>query len=60
MSKEAWKDTVYDSVEERETSNTINRLSSTSSDEYSARFARSKLWGNVCKDFACFAGEIGR
>ena len=47
-SKEAWKDMEYDSVEERETSNTINRLSSMSSD-YGVRFARSKFWGKVVK-----------
>jgi hypothetical protein len=59
MSKEAWKKTVYDSVEKRETLNTINRLSAMGSD-HGARFARSKFWGKVEKDFACFTGEIGR
>jgi hypothetical protein len=59
LSKEAWKDAVYDSVEERETTDTINRLSIMSSD-HAARFVRSKFWGKVGKDFACFTGEIGR
>jgi predicted secreted protein len=59
LPKSAWKDVVYDSVEERETSNTISRLSSMSSNHV-ARFVRSKFWGKVGKNFACFTGEIGR
>ena len=59
MSKRAWKDAVYDSVEERETANTIGRLSTMNS-AHAARFMRSKFWGKVGKDFACFTGEIGR
>lgn len=58
-SKKAWKDTVYDSVEERETSDTISRLATMNSN-HAARFVRSKFWGKVGKDFACFTGEIGR
>jgi hypothetical protein len=59
LSKEAWKDAVYDSVEERETSDTISRLATMNSN-HAARFVRSKFWGKVGKDFACFTGEIGR
>jgi len=59
MSKRGWKNAVYHSVEERETSNMISRLSSMNS-RHAARFVRSKFWGKVEKDFACFTGEIGR
>jgi hypothetical protein len=59
LSKQAWKDAVYDSVEERETSDTISRLATMNSN-HAARFVRSKFWGKVGKDFACFTGEIGR
>jgi len=59
MSKRGWKNVVYHSVEERETSNMISRLSSMNS-RHAARFVRSKFWGKVEKDFACFTGEIGR
>jgi hypothetical protein len=58
-SKRAWKDIVYRSVENRETSATIGRLSNLSS-HHAARYARSKNWGKVKADYACFAGEIGR
>ena len=57
--KEAWKDAVYDSVEDRETTTTISRLSMLSS-HHAARFVRSKNWDKVEEDFACFSGEIGR
>ena len=51
MSKRAWKDAVYDSVEDRETLATPLDMNSTH---------RSKFWGKVGKNFACFTGEIGR
>ena len=57
--KKVWKDAIYDSVEERETSNTMTRLATMKS-AHAARFARSKFWGKVGEDFACFTGEIGR
>ena len=59
LSKKAWKDAVYDSVEERETSDTLSRLAAMSSN-HAARFVRCKFWGKVGEDFACFTGEIGR
>jgi hypothetical protein len=58
-SKRTWKDLVYCSVESRETSATIGRLMSLSS-HHAARYVRSKNWGKVQEDHACFAGEIGR
>jgi hypothetical protein len=58
-SKQAWKTTVYDSVEKRETKAMITRLTNMSSD-HAARFARSKCWSKVNIDFACFSGEVGR
>ena len=48
LSKKAWKDTVYDSVEERETSDTMSRLATMNSN-HAARFVRSKFWGKVGK-----------
>ena len=59
MSKRAWKDAVYDSVEGRETVAIIDRLSSLTS-AHAVRYARSKHWGKVDKDHACMQGEIGR
>lgn len=59
MSKQTWKDAVYNSVEGRETSDTISRLAAMSS-AHAARFVRLKYWGRVGKNFACFTGEIGR
>ena len=59
MTKKDWKDKVYDSVEKRETSVTLQRLSTMNSN-YIARFVRLKTWGKVGSDFACFSGEIGR
>jgi hypothetical protein len=59
MSKRAWKTAVYNSVEERETADTINRLAGMNS-SHAARFVRSKFWGKVEEDFVCFTGEIGR
>ena len=50
---------MYDSVEDRETTTTISRLSMLSS-HHAARLVRSKNWGKVEEDFACFSGEIGR
>ena len=51
--------TLCTTVEDRETTTTINRLSMLSS-HHAARFVRSKNWGTVEEDFACFSGEIGR
>ena len=59
MSKQAWKQAVYDSIEDRETSDMIARLANMTS-AHAARFVRSKYWGKVGKTFACFAGEVGR
>ena len=59
MSKQAWKKAVYGSVEDRETSDTISRLANMNS-THAARFVRSKFWGKVGTNFACFTGEIGR
>ena len=50
---------MYDSVETRETTATISRLTNLSSD-HAARYARCKNWDKVQDDYACFAGEVGR
>jgi hypothetical protein len=59
LSKHQWKKLVYDSVEERETTDTKNRLAAMNSGHV-ARFLRSKCWEKVGKDFACFKGEVSR
>ena len=57
--KEEWKDKVYDSVEERETRNTITRLVKMTSN-HASRYVRSKRWDKVEEEFARSSGEIGR
>ena len=59
MAKRAWKEVVYDSVEDRETMAVIDRLSSLTS-AHAARYARSKHWGKMDKNHACMQGEINR
>ena len=44
--KEEWKDKVYESVEERETRNTITRLVKMTSN-HASRYVRSKRWDKV-------------
>lgn len=56
--KEEWKDKVYDSVEERETRNTITRLVKMTSN-HASRYVRSKRWDKVEEEFARSSGEIG-
>ena len=59
LGKEKWKDKVYKLVEERETRNTITRLSKMTSNNVS-RYVRIKCWDEVGKDVARSSCEIGR
>jgi hypothetical protein len=59
QTKKEWKDIVYDSVESRETTATMSRLTNLSS-SHAARYVRSKNWDKVTEDYACFEGEVGR
>ena len=59
LGKEKWKDKVYKLVEERETRNTITRLSKMTSNNVS-RYVRIKCWDEVGKDVARSSCDIGR
>ena len=59
ISKAEWKNLVYEAVEEKETVDTLDRLSCLNSNSV-ARFVRSKQWGKVDKCFASVPGEIDK
>lgn len=59
ISKVEWKTQVYEAVEQRETDDMMDRLSSLKSNS-AARFLRSKDWGKVKKDVTVSNSEIGR
>jgi len=59
LSKEEWKQTVYDAVERAEDIARRNRLAGMSSKNV-CRYARIKRWAPIKAEFACFTGEIGR
>jgi len=58
-SKEAWKELVYEAVEDAEGAALRRRLDCMRG-AAAARYGRLKDWGPVSKEFAVFSGEVGR
>ena len=59
MSKDEWKDVVYEAVESAEGAALRLRLGALNG-EAATRYLRIKEWGKVTEEFSAFAGEVGR